>query len=61
MADTYSDNGSEGGDYEPGVMEADDELDLTAIDLPGIKPELRKLYAQHPELIIDYIETNIFS
>lgn len=25
-------------------------------DLPGIKPELRRLYAQHPELIVDYIE-----
>ena len=57
MADTYSDNGSDTGDYEPGAMDADDELELTTIDLPGIKPELRKLYAQHPELIIDYIET----
>ena len=35
----------------------DDELDLVALDLPGIKPELRKLYAQHPELIVDYVET----
>jgi len=51
-----SDNES-GDDYEPGAMEADDELELATIDLPGIKPELRKLYAQHPELIVDYIET----
>ena len=35
----------------------DDELDLVALELPGIKPELRKLYAQHPELIVDYVET----
>ena len=51
------DSDNESGDYEPGAMEADDELDLPTIDLPGIKPELRKLYAQHPELIVDYIET----
>jgi len=31
--------------------------DTVTLDLPGIKPELRKLYTQHPELIIDYIET----
>jgi DNA-directed RNA polymerase I, II, and III subunit RPABC2 len=57
MGDTYSDNGSEQGDYDLEAMEADDELNLATIDLPGIKPELRKLYAQHPELIVDYIET----
>ena len=51
------DSDNESGDYEPGAMEADDELDLPTIDIPGIKPELRKLYAQHPELIVDYIET----
>ena len=54
-------------DYEEGGDDAGDELgeDLfaeeeggadDATELPGIKPELRKLYAQHPELIIDYIE-----
>ena len=53
----HSDNGSDQGDYELDALEADDELDLATIDLPGIKPELRKLYAQHPELIVDYIET----
>jgi DNA-directed RNA polymerase I, II, and III subunit RPABC2 len=43
------------GDFE-GEFE-EDEVDLTPLDLPGIRPELRKLYAQHPELIVDYIET----
>jgi DNA-directed RNA polymerase subunit K/omega len=50
-----SDNES-GEDYDQDVG-ADDELELATIDIPGIKPELRKLYAQHPELIVDYIET----
>ena len=57
------------GDYEEGDDALADELgdDLFAeedipaaladpAELPGIKPELRKLYTQHPELIIDYIE-----
>ena len=43
------------GDFEQDFQ--DDEIDLASLDIPGIKPELRKLYAQHPELIIDYIET----
>jgi DNA-directed RNA polymerase I, II, and III subunit RPABC2 len=43
------------GDFEQEFQ--DDEIDLVSLDIPGIKPELRKLYAQHPELIIDYIET----
>jgi DNA-directed RNA polymerase I, II, and III subunit RPABC2 len=43
------------GDFEQDFQ--DDEIDLAALDIPGIKPELRKLYAVHPELIIDYIET----
>jgi hypothetical protein len=46
------DSDNESADYEPGAMEADDELDLPTIDIPGIKPELRKLYAQHPELAL---------
>jgi DNA-directed RNA polymerase I, II, and III subunit RPABC2 len=43
------------GDFEQDFQ--DDEIDLASLDIPGIKPELRKLYAVHPELIIDYIET----
>ena len=43
------------GDFE-GEFE-EDELEFVSLDLPGIKPELRKLYAVHPELIVDYIET----
>jgi len=44
-------------DYEGGeeLFETEDAYDV--IEFTGIKPELRKLYAQHPELIIDYIET----
>jgi DNA-directed RNA polymerases I, II, and III subunit RPABC2 len=35
----------------------DTEFDFGTIELPGIKPELKRLYAQHPELIVDYIES----
>ena len=28
-----------------------------AIAIPGLRPELKKLYQQHPELIVDYIES----
>ena len=28
-----------------------------AVAIPGLRPELKKLYQQHPELIVDYIET----
>ena len=49
------DSDNESGDFEAEFEQ--DEIDLTTIDIPGIKPELRRLYAQHPELIVDYIET----
>ena len=49
------DSDNESGDFEAEFEQ--DEIDLTTIDIPGIKPELRKLYAYHPELIVDYIET----
>jgi DNA-directed RNA polymerase I, II, and III subunit RPABC2 len=46
------------------VMDAFDELidgeglgEALVDSIPGLKPELRKLYTQHPELIIDYLET----
>ena len=51
-----SENGSDVGDFDQDLG-PEDELELATIDIPGIKPELRKLYAQHPELIVDYIET----
>jgi len=51
-------------DYEEGDDGGEDlgedlfaEEEVGGEDLPGIKPELRKLYNQHPELIVDYIET----
>jgi DNA-directed RNA polymerase I, II, and III subunit RPABC2 len=55
MADDeyVEDAGSEGGEEE--VDES--EYDFGTVELPGIKPELKRLYAQHPELIVDYIET----
>jgi len=49
------DDGSEMGDFDG--MEEEEELGVAEIDLPGIKPELRKLYGYHPELLVDYIET----
>jgi DNA-directed RNA polymerase subunit K/omega len=30
-----------------------------AAAIPGLRPELKKLYQQHPELIVDYIESVI--
>jgi len=52
-------DGEEEIEFEGGEeVDFEQEVDDTAtLDLPGIKPELRKLYTQHPELIIDYIET----
>jgi len=38
----------------------DDTAETTAaaaIAIPGLRPELKKLYQQHPELIVDYIES----
>jgi DNA-directed RNA polymerase I, II, and III subunit RPABC2 len=55
MADEeFDDAGS-----DVGVDEQVDEteFDFGTVEVPGIKPELKKLYAQHPELIVDYIET----
>ena len=44
-------------EYEGGE-EAFEEVAFDTIpELVGVKPELRKLYAQHPELIVDYMET----
>ena len=54
MSVKSGDSDNEGEDFE-GAFE-EDEIDLTTIDIPGIKPELRRLYALHPELIVDYIE-----
>jgi len=45
-------------DIEEGeVEEVDDtELDFGSAEISGINKEVKKLYAQHPELIIDYEE-----
>jgi len=48
------------GEAEEGLVEEledDTELEFGVANIPGIKPELKKLYAQHPELIVDYTET----
>jgi DNA-directed RNA polymerase subunit K/omega len=63
MAD-YEEGGADdamddlGEDLFSGLAEDDGAVPPdAAVELPGIKPELRKLYTQHPELIVDYIET----
>jgi len=61
MAD-YEEGGEDGlddlgEDLFSGIAEEDAAAVVDAVELPGIKPELRKLYERHPELIIDYIET----
>ena len=38
-------------------VEDDTEFELGVNNIPGIKPELKRLYSQHPELIVDYKET----
>lgn len=60
--DTY---GQDGEENMEDVLESFAEIDAVdeagavgvGLDIPGIKPELRRLYAQHPELIVDYIES----
>ena len=54
---TMSDDADE--EFEAGGEETfeDESYDMGTADIPGIKPELRKLYAAHPELIVDYMET----
>ena len=50
------------GDVEEGPdeeLEDDTELEFGVANIPGIKPELKKLYGNHPELIIDYTESLI--
>jgi len=37
--------------------EDDTGFDLGVANIPGIAQELKKIYSQHPELIVDYIET----
>lgn len=58
MAD-YEEGGEEGADEFGDDLFAEEEATnlIETPELPGIKPELRKLYERHPELIIDYIET----
>jgi len=52
--DEFDDAGSDAGVDE---QVDDTEFDFGTVEIPGIKPELKKLYAQHPELIVDYLET----
>ena len=47
------DVGSQVGEEE----EDDTEFEFGSAEIPGIKPELKRLYSQHPELIVDYKET----
>jgi len=47
------------GQEDLGVDEIEDntELDLGMADIAGVNKEVKKLYAQHPELVIDYKES----
>jgi DNA-directed RNA polymerase subunit K/omega len=60
MAEDAAPEDLEFGDVEEGLDEEhedDTEMDLGTANIPGIKPEMKRLYALHPELIIDYTET----
>jgi len=60
MAEDAAPEDLEFGDVEEGLDEEhedDTEMDLGIANIPGIKPEMKRLYALHPELIIDYTET----
>jgi DNA-directed RNA polymerase I, II, and III subunit RPABC2 len=58
MADDDHDVHVDGEDMED-VLETLEEIDPTGAGGgdEGIRPELRRLYNQHPELVVDYIET----
>lgn len=57
----YDDEGDDGGfdESEENELEAFDNLDAEGTEekTSSIRPELKKLYNQHPELIIDYVES----
>ncbi len=49
-----------GGDYEEYYEEdVDGVIDLEDNTISDVKPELKKLYQQHPECVLDYIENVI--
>lgn len=59
MADDDHEVHVDGDDMED-VLETLEEIDPTTAgdeSVVGIRPELRRLYNQHPELVVDYIET----
>lgn len=59
--DTYHDDGEDIEDVLETFGEVVDEVegsDNTSADM-HIRPELRRLYNQHPELVVDYIESII--
>lgn len=53
--------GADGDDFEDILETFDDVEGEVEEDAPdaSVHPELKKLYSQHPELILDYIETVI--
>jgi DNA-directed RNA polymerase I, II, and III subunit RPABC2 len=60
MADDADYDGEEGlGEDIADVLETFEQVtgETTDTAAAGIRPELRKLYSQHPELIIDYANT----
>lgn len=59
MADDDHEVHVDGDDMED-VLETLEEIDPTTAgdeSVAGIRPELRRLYNQHPELVVDYVET----
>jgi len=59
MADDDHEVHVDGDDMED-VLETLEEIDPTTAGdegVAGIRPELRRLYNQHPELVVDYVET----
>ena len=61
MADDDHEVHVDGDDMED-VLETLAEIDPTGAgagdeSVAGIRPELRRLYSQHPELVVDYVET----
>jgi DNA-directed RNA polymerase I, II, and III subunit RPABC2 len=48
-----------GGDYENYDEDIVGVIDLEETTISDVKPELKKLYQQHPECVLDYIENVI--
>ena len=62
MADDDAYNGGDNDEFEEAFEDVDaidEDIDADTGAERAVRPELRKLYQQHPELIVDYIESVI--